>query len=90
MKPHTKIYMDYFGYDISSFICCEICGDRAVDIHHIENRGRGGDPKGEKDVAENLMAMCRKHHEEYGDISFFTEMLKKVHLLFMRNNGKTT
>jgi hypothetical protein len=31
MKPHTKIYMNHFGYDISDFIPCEVCGKTAVD-----------------------------------------------------------
>lgn len=80
MKKHTKIYLDFFGYGIESFITCEICGGRAVDIHHIECRGIGGDPQGKKDVIENLQALCRKCHTEYGDIKEFKEMLKKIHL----------
>ena len=42
MKQHTKIYLDYFSYTTADFIPCEICGNRAVDIHHIEARGIGG------------------------------------------------
>ena len=42
MKKHTKIYLDYFGYDAGDFIACEVCKNKAVDIHHIEPRGMGG------------------------------------------------
>jgi len=77
MKPHTKIYMDHFGYDISSFIPCEICGKTAVDIHHIEARGIGGSKA--SDNIENLMALCREDHLKYGDKKQHKEWLKDIH-----------
>lgn len=30
-----------------------------VDVHHIKTRGSGGD-----DVRENMICLCRKHHED--------------------------
>ena len=65
MKPHTKLYLDYFGYDSSSWIACELCGDTAIDINHIFPRGMGGTKK--KDVIENLVACCRQCHILKGD-----------------------
>ena len=56
MTPHCKIYMAYFDYVVAEEIVCEACGNLAVDIHHINGRGKG------KDVIKNLMALCRKHH----------------------------
>lgn len=88
MRPYTKTYLDFFGYTIGDFIPCEICGDTAVDIHHIDARGMGGSPKGDKDKIENLQAVCRKCHQEYGDISEFKENLKAVHLKFMEIYGR--
>jgi hypothetical protein len=79
MKKHTLIYMNHFGYDISDFISCEICGGRAVDIHHIEPRGMGGNPKGDKDMIENLQAVCRPCHIFYGDKKQYKEYLKDKH-----------
>lgn len=73
MKKHTKIYLDYFGYGTDDYIPCEVCRRKAVDIHHIVSRGMGGG-KG-KDEIENLMALCRECHVEYGD--------KKQHLDFL-------
>jgi len=78
MKAHTKIYLSHFKYDVSDFIPCELCNDKAVDIHHIECRGMGGTIK--KDVIDNLMALCRKCHIDYGDKKQHIDYLKEVHL----------
>ena len=66
MKAHTKIYLQYFNFKIPEDCFCEVCGNYANDIHHIEARGMGGTKQ--KDSIENLMALCRKHHLQYGDI----------------------
>lgn len=85
MKRHTKIYFNYFGYGEQDFIPCEICGKRAVDVAHIDARGMGGNPSGDKDVIENLMGKCRVCHDKYGDKEQFMEWLKNLHLEFMKN-----
>jgi len=77
VKKHVKIYFSYFGYDQSDFIACEVCGDKAVDIHHIECRGMGGSK--EADKIENLQALCRECHVKYGDKKDFKEFLQKIH-----------
>jgi predicted restriction endonuclease len=77
MKKHVKIYLDYFGYDISDTILCEVCGAKAVDLHHIERRGMGGSKSADR--IENIMALCRKHHEEFGDKKQWKEWLIKLH-----------
>lgn len=81
-NTHTQVYMQYFGYDKSDFIPCEICKKESVDVHHIEARGMGGSK--EKDVIKNLMALCRKCHTDFGDKKQFMEMLAKVHDLRMK------
>jgi 5-methylcytosine-specific restriction endonuclease McrA len=80
MKNHTKVYLNHFGYTGEDFICCEVCGARAVDLHHIFRRGMGGSKSA--DIIENIMALCRKCHIEYGDKKQYFEFLKKIH------NGK--
>ena len=70
-------YFNHFGYDISDFIPCEVCGKTAVDIHHIEARGIGGSK--EADNIENLMALCREDHLKYGDKKQHKEFLKNKH-----------
>lgn len=82
MKKHTKIYFKYFGYDVSDFIACEICGSEAVDIHHIDCRGMGGT---EKDDIENLMAVCRRCHELKGDKKQYMNELIEIHKRNMFN-----
>ena len=77
MKNHTKVYLKAFGYDINSWIACEVCGGTAVDIHHIESRGMGGSKLA--DTIENLMALCRPCHVTYGDIKEWRERLQATH-----------
>ena len=81
MRNHTKIYLNFFGYDTNSFIPCEMCGLKAQDIHHIEARGMGGSKHA--DTIENLMALCRKCHIDFGDKKQHKEMLKVVHKVKM-------
>lgn len=81
MKRHTKIYLDYFGFCEQDFIPSEISGARAVDIHHIEARGMGGGK--DADRIENLMAVTRAEHLEYGDKKEYVEWLKSVHRAYM-------
>ncbi|QDP57725.1 MAG: hypothetical protein Unbinned6486contig1001_40 [Prokaryotic dsDNA virus sp.] len=76
MRKHTKIYIKYFDYIADDFIPCEICNSKAVDIHHIKSRGMGGS---NKDKIENLMAVCRKCHINYGDKKKHLDWLQKVH-----------
>jgi 5-methylcytosine-specific restriction endonuclease McrA len=86
LKKHTKIYLNYFGYDESSFIGCEVCGARAVDIHHIDCRGMGGSKT--KDTIENLMAVCRVCHIEYGDKRQWIDYLKGIHERKVQGSAK--
>lgn len=73
MKPYKKIYADAFGYDVDDHttpIPCEISGEPAVDIHHIVTR---------EDRIENLMALTRQNHIDYGEIKHFMYYLLKIH-----------
>jgi 5-methylcytosine-specific restriction endonuclease McrA len=81
MKKHVKTYLDFFGYDETSWIPCEMCGQTAVDINHIDARGMGGSKL--KDNIENLMALCRKCHIDLGDKKEHKVMLKVVHQVKM-------
>jgi 5-methylcytosine-specific restriction endonuclease McrA len=76
LRKHTKIYLNHFGYFGDEFVPCEMCGKRAVDIHHIDARGMGGS---NKDRIENLMALCRKCHIHYGDKKQFKSLLNERH-----------
>ena len=66
MQNHTKVYFNFFGYDESSYIECEMeCGSKAVDIHHLERRN-----KIKNDFIENLVGLCRDCHIKTDDSSF--------------------
>jgi hypothetical protein len=86
MKKHVKIYMDHFGYGIDDFIPCEVCGAKAVDIHHIEARGMGGSE--EADHIDNLMAVCRGCHVMFGDKKQFMQTCKELHKRKMNGKNK--
>ena len=77
MVKHKQVYLEGSGYSEGDYIPCEVCESTAVDIHHIEARGMGGTKRTEE--FGNLMALCRKCHNEYGDITDLKDMLKQIH-----------
>lgn len=81
MKKHTKIYLSALGYDLGDpdqYVQSEISNQRAVDIHHIDNR---------EDRIENLMAVTRDEHIEYGEIKSKKWYLLDRHRQFLIING---
>tara|TARA_B100000768_G_scaffold77834_1_gene74034 strand:- start:244 stop:522 length:279 start_codon:yes stop_codon:yes gene_type:complete len=85
MTKHLKIYLEYFGFDVTDYIQCEVCFSPADDIHHIDARGMGGSKT--KDYIENLQAVCRPCHIRYGDKTKYKEQLKEIHLNYMKRYG---
>ena len=77
MKKYTRTYLNYFGYDETDFIPCEVCNKQAVDIHHIQAKGMGG--SNTKDNIENIMALCRECHTKYGDKKQYKDFLTDIH-----------
>ena len=65
MQNHTKVYFNFFGYDESSTILCEMCEAIACDIHHLERRN-----KTKNDFVENLVGLCRDCHIKCNEPSF--------------------
>jgi len=66
MSPHKVIYFKHFGYTEGDYIACEMCCKQAVDVHAIQADGSGGRPSKSTHIIENLMAVCRKCHEDWG------------------------
>lgn len=81
MKKYTKIYLDYFEYGEQDLIRCEICGIKAVDIHHIEPKGMGGSKT--NDHIENLIALCRTCHNKAHNGLIMKEELQTIHEIKM-------
>ena len=78
MKKHVKIFLQNFGWGEQDFIPCLMCGQRAVDIHHIERRGMGGSKT--KDKIENLAELCRHCHLLAEESKEFNKQVKIKHL----------
>lgn len=78
MKKHTAIYFKAFGYDETDFIPSEISGARAIDLHHIVDRSNR---------IENIMAVTREEHLEYGEIKSKMRFLLAIHLEQLINKG---
>ena len=75
LQNHTKVYMNFFGYDKGSTILCEMCDDVAVDIHHLERRN-----KTKNDYVENLIAVCRSCHIKAESDKCFNMFARIKHL----------
>lgn len=86
MKNHTKVYLEHFGFDTETFVPCEVCGAKAVDIHHIHRRGMGGSKSA--DHIGNLMAVCRICHIKYGDLKKYKDFLVEVHQDYVAKNAQ--
>jgi len=80
---HTQIYFDSLGKYKEDVCGCEVCGDPATEIHHIERRGMGGTTDKTKNSIFNLMAVCRNCHEKYGDKAQYMTSLKTKHFLHL-------
>ena len=66
--------MDHFDYGEQDVILCEVCMKKAVDIHHIKYKSRGG-----KDEIRNLIALCRKCHDKAHAEKIKEGELKLIH-----------
>lgn len=91
MKKHTRIYFKAFNVEfdpVSGWHDCrsEINGKKASDIHHILNKGMGGTTEN-LDRIENLMALTRLQHDEWGDKKNLIWNLFSIHRQHMRENG---
>jgi len=76
MQKHTKIYMNFFGYEISDTILCEMCSSPCQDIHHLSPRGMSKS----KDYIENLVGMCRDCHINAESDNMFNMFCRIKHL----------
>lgn len=65
MQKHIKNYLEHHSLSGFEFIPCEVCGGKAVDIHHIVPRSKfGKNRKHEQDHHSNLIALCRGCHDK--------------------------
>ncbi len=76
---HIQIYNDAFGIYPGDYRPSELSNAPGVDIHHIECKGMGGNPSGNLDRIENLMALTREEHMYFGDKKKYMSFLLKKH-----------
>lgn len=84
MKPYVKTYLKYFGFYVPEEIMCEVCGEPAVDIHHLTPRSLRKDLINKID---NLMALCRSCHDRAGKDREFNDDLRLIHRKKLLQNG---
>ena len=82
MKPHVSNYFKHFGLYPGDYIACEVCNEKAVDLHHIDIKGMGGQKKQNKSLnsIENIIALCRTCHEKAHAGNISKDYLRKLHL----------
>lgn len=58
-------------------LMCEIpeCNERVQDVHHI--LGKGKYPELKNDI-NNLIGLCRNHHEKFGQKKQYIDYLKLI------------
>jgi len=82
MTKHCQVYYNHFGYGIDSFVPCEVCGAKGVDLHHINGRGKG------KDTIQNIISLCRKCHNASHGLEktyLHKDVLQVIHDNFVNN-----
>ena len=75
MKSYTRIFLKHYGYDVSDFIPCLGCGQKSVDLHHLEPRSKRKDLENEP---TNLAALCRECHVKAETNKEFNNQLKQL------------
>ena len=65
--------MNYFDYGEQDFVPCELCGNKCVDVHHLDGRGKG------KDIIGNLIGLCRDCHIKCHSSKEFNKKAKESH-----------
>jgi 5-methylcytosine-specific restriction endonuclease McrA len=87
VKPYIMVYLKSRGLTEWDWIGCEVCNNKAVDIHHIQPRGMGGSKL--RDTPENLIALCRAcHHQADFGTGLSKEYLRTIVNEALQNKGR--
>ena len=83
MQKHTRVYFNHFDIGEQDLVTCEFCGKQGradgdgFDLHHIHGRGK------DKDVIENLIMLCRKHHTFVHDSKISKDNVQVIHNYYL-------
>ena len=75
MTSYGKVFLEAFGLDETDFIPCSICQKQSVDFHHIISRSRFREGL---NMIENVLPVCRKCHQDFGEVNDYIPMLLKI------------
>lgn len=65
-----------------STMCGQRCDKEVTDVHHIKPKKKGG-----KDVIENLVALCKRHHS-IADNTYFKYGKTRMAKIWIEENEK--
>jgi 5-methylcytosine-specific restriction endonuclease McrA len=88
MQKYVKTYLDYFDIGEQELLTCEACGKQGradgegFDIHHIWGRA-----KPDADEINNIICLCRRHHEAAHSRITKSEM-QMIHNFFMMGDRR--
>jgi|TARA_R110001592_G_scaffold214698_1_gene467694 hypothetical protein len=81
MKKHIEIYTSFWNpqLTIAQSYQCSWCNNwEGGEVHHILKRGQGGSKC--LDYIENLVYLCRYHHEIADKVPAFNQRVRAVNL----------
>jgi len=87
---YKRVYLEFFGYGEQDMVPSEYSGLRAVTIHHLTPKSKGG-----TDEIWNLMALTADEHDRVHfpkpneDGKAFNDLLKRTHAEQLRLRGYT-
>jgi len=84
MKNHKEVYFKYFGISHGEFVPCEICQENTNDIYHIKARTINGIFL--MNNIHNLMALCKRCYNNYGNKKKMMNDLIKIHNSYIENH----
>jgi hypothetical protein len=85
MKNHVDIYRQFWWdqLTLAQTEQCDLshCSTWGGEVHHIKKRGGGGSKYKCFDTIENLIFLCRTHHELADKNKEFNKFVRVVNLL---------
>ena len=85
MQRHARNYYNHFELAEQVHVNCEICGRKAIDLHHIIKRNKN---QSKYDKIENIIALCRSCHEKAHANAITKSVLLYTHRQILANHKK--
>jgi len=82
MKKHIEIYKSFWNPELTisqTYQCCWCDSWEGGEINYIEKRGMGGSKC--QDRIENLVYLCRTHHQIADKVPSFNQRVRAKNLI---------